>query len=246
MSRRKLTAKEYKNRAKKLRSAYRGFSAADGFDLRKPKTWTVAQRAKVTRHTNVLDNRIQRRDNVKLRAPRKLARNKKLQKEAQYERFEKDAKYIYYPAPADAEIKIRYSRSKKKAKRNKPIIRVDGLRVEALLFDKKLYAKDPDKELRRVLAVEPDAVQYQILQGDQTSNRTYIMQSLQVKLKQLRADYANHAKWLLGVRAYVGTEGEVFDILKEVFDAKIKRRELPARQKRRKQKIGKGRLGRVR
>ncbi len=243
MARQKISTKEYKELAKKLRSDFRGFEARDGFDLRQPNTWTPAQKAKVTRKVKVI-NILQTRDNVKLYSPRIESRKRKLQAESQYEHYEKDAKFIYFPVKPDADVKITYSKAKKK--KHRPIIHVDKVRVEPIFFNKKAFLKDPDKELRRVLDTEPDAVQYEFMAGDYLSDRTYVREGIIKKLAALRAQYENYKDWMLGIRAYIGSESPVDKLVFGIHRARTERQTKEKRKERRTRKLGQRRLGRIR
>ncbi len=236
---RRKTTKGYARIAKELRSEFRGFEAREGFDLRKPGTWTASQKAKITRKFKFL-NSVRNRNAVVLHPRRVESRNRTLQGEARYSHYDKDAKKIYFPAPETANVKITFSRSKKKEKKDRVTVRVNRVVIKTVDINRKAYIKDPGAELQRVVDVLPKAKMYEFMVNTFASTRTYLKSELLKVMNSMRERYTDSEVWLTGIRAYYGPPAK----LRALEDSKYKASE--KRKAKLRGKRGQRRLGRIR
>ena len=200
--------RQYKERAKRLRPFFRDmFSASEGFDLRKPGTWTPQQKAKVTKYFRVMAPNITGDFEVRrYRIPENQAAA--VDASLQETTLKGQTGVAFRVDPGERlQIKIR---------RGVATVKKHGVERVKLKFDKKAFMLDPKTEVERILAMT-DANVFQILVGGQGQNRVLTREDVMTEIVRLVESYAPSTvrkdqaqrpftEWLNGLIAYPGAK----------------------------------------
>lgn len=257
MSKRK-SPKVYAAHVKELRHYAKGFTAADGFDMRRPNTWTPAQKATITRYAEAA-RQLTARENILFRS-----RN-----EDNLRRVQRDAGQ--HP-PGTPRFKVAFVPYTQKPGDPRPeiVIRKDVISVAGehwtrtiLPLNPRRLVRDPAAEVHRALADAPGAKSYTIQAGAfEIQRAAYDEKSLVSAITALMARYDgrralpassgnrgdspkahNWRNWLTGVIAYkFKNRANAGQLLRAMQAAKDKRRrdKDAARQRAKRAKQAKG------
>lgn len=225
---------DYKQRARRMRGLFGDtFKAKDGYDLRKIKSWSPAQKSKVTKYFRVMAPRITG-DFVVKRYRRQDSIDAAVVASLQEQRL-KGQTAVAFSVDSGDKLSVKIKRSTKtvrKSRVNKKTgeitfttkrIRIttanvvkNGLGRTKLAFDKQAFLEDPDAEIDRVLA-ESGANVFRVLVGGQEQNKALTRNMVKDEIFALIRDYSPRNiqrdqdqrpfdEWLNGLVAYDGTQ----------------------------------------
>lgn len=201
-----------------------GFDAADGYDLRKFDEWTPAQKAKVTRLYNLVDELTARPFYVyRGRKPENI---RLMQEVAQHEQFPSELKVAFLPSPARIKPKIRITKKREVVIKQGRITR-RAVVLEDVGLTPEDFAIDPKGSTEQALeSIEPGKA-YQIKMGKYLSKRAYSKGYLPKKVAMLVEKYgadtydpddpssSYFGNWLKGFEVYQFERREDFDRFRE-------------------------------
>lgn len=190
---------------KTVRKFASGFSAADGFDLRKINAGhkiTKYQKSKLNRYYQVIREGISR-THVILRS-RNKKRLRQLQEASGHQDFPTNLRVAFYPTT----LPVKPQFDKKGVLKS---VKVGTLGIESweILLDAENFVRDPDGEMQRILDLTP-ANFFEILVGENTMKRAYPRTDLSSSFQGIAGlyNYGSHdpdswQHFLRGVRAYI-------------------------------------------
>jgi hypothetical protein len=213
--------RKYKERAKRMRVLFRDeFSAANGFDLRKPASWTPAQKAKVTRYFREVAPTITG-DFVVKRYRRK-------------DSLEAAARASLQGAVLPGQTAVGFSvdpgeKLDVKVRKGKAVVARNGQAEVSLYFDKAAFLEDPKAEVERVLR-ETDANVFRVIVGKKKQLRTLtrddVVNEIMFLIETYHPDNVQEGQrtfdeWLNGLQAYTGTEKRTYSrVMRQVKEHK--------------------------
>lgn len=203
----------YKERAKRLRPFFRDmFTAAEGFDLRKPGTWTPHQKAKVTKYFRVMAPHITGDFKVKrYRLPDNM-------------RAAIDATLQEKPLKGQTAAAFRLADVREvldvQVRKGTARVKQSGVSRIKLEFNKAAFMADPDAEIDRVLAMT-DANVFRVMVGGFQQLKTLTRSDVKAEIANLIKTYSPDNilraqgqrpfdDWLNGLMAYPGTKKRTY------------------------------------
>ena len=194
----------YKERAKKMRPYFGDtFKASEGFDLRRPKTWTPAQKAKVTKYYRVMAPRLSHDFEVK-----RYRRPDKLENAI-------DASLQEHPLPGQTAALFSYDPGEQvEIVTEGDEVRVvrQGLDRGKIKFDRNAFLEDPEAEIQRALDAT-NANVFRILVGGNEQNKALTREDVMGEIFAMIDRYSVEnveegerpwQEWLNGLVAYGG------------------------------------------
>ena len=140
------------------------FKAKSGFDLRKPDTWTPAQKAKVTRYWQVIAPQAARTHKARYyKDPENLEAAVMY---TQQERLLPGQKAALYAVAPGEKLTVKVTKGRVKARRN-------SVEVNKVYFDPDLMLEDPVQAGRDALAQLEGAKLYKLMFGPHESRGTF-------------------------------------------------------------------------
>jgi hypothetical protein len=166
-----------------VRKYAKGFTAADGFDIRSinaGKKLTRYKREKLQRYYQVIREGLAR-PHVVMR-PRNKQRLLSVQKASGHQDFPKDLKVAFYPSMSDVKPKFN--------KKNEFLYATnsEGLQRFEIPIDPIAYIQDPDAEIQRIMDATP-AQFFEIRAGENHLKQSYNRRDLANGVARLTARY---------------------------------------------------------
>jgi len=204
----KYKTSQYKERAKRLRPFFKGqFAAGEGFDLRKPDSWTPAQKAKVTKYFRVMAPHITG-DFVTKRYRNKENEQAAFDASLQEHRLKGQTGIAFKLSDPNEKLEI-------VVKRGKATIKQSGVTRVKIKFNRERFLADPDAEIDRALATTK-ANAFRLITGGSTQLKRLTRSDVKLELMALIKQYAptrvryeqgqrSYDDWLNGLIAYEGS-----------------------------------------
>lgn len=235
------------NNVPSLRSIFRGLDASEGFNLHDFDSWTSAQRKKIRKAIEVVDE-FQSQETRMVR-PRKKENLRRLQKQFHDKEY-KGLKVAFVP---DIEPQITLVGTRKLAprivyKKDSVVIKRKGFNRELVLFNQNRLAKDTSAELDRVKSLMPDAKLFYLKVGNHRTVNPFTNGDMENTIRKWMNQYdgvkelprssgnrGNHPKnhhwrdWLLGAYGIeFQRQRDIFAIAKKISAGRLKAKELKA------------------
>ncbi len=200
-----------------------GFDATDGYDIRKFHDWTPAQKARVTKLYNLVDNLSSRP--FYIYRGRKPENIRLMQEVSQHEQFPKELKVAFIPSPARIKPKIRIT------KKRVVVIKQGNITRRAIAFSElgitpEQVALDP-KWATKKAAEQVVGEHFQIKAGKylipQIYGRSYLPRKVAMLVERYGSDRYNEddpnssyfGNWLTGFESYDWERKTDFDVFRE-------------------------------
>ena len=196
----------YRQAVKVLRSVTTAqFTPSQGYDLRKLGQWSPAMERQVRRYWREYDHLTA--SPHELYSTKNKSKLVAVQSAALHQHYLGKFKYAFIPTNGKDKPKISFDKD------DNVVFQVGLIRKITLEFNQHKLAKNPDKEVQRILSTVPDAETFRIQCGQYEYTQTTFTQASQLskQVKQFQNTYENHPSWLKGIVAYY------FDIRKD-FD----------------------------
>lgn len=199
-----------------------GFDARDGYDIRKFHDWTPAQKARVTKLYNLVDQLSARPFYIyRARKPENL---RLMQEVSQHEQFPKELKVAFLPSPARIKPKIRIT------KKRQVVIKQGNITRRAVTFEElgitsEQVAMDPKWATKKAIE-EVTGKHFQIKAGKylipQVYGRGYLPRKVAMLVERYGADTYDpddpsssyFGNWLGGFESYDWERKTDYDVFR--------------------------------
>ena len=228
---RALSPAEYRAKTRALRTFANGFSASEGYDLRKPLS--SAKKAKINRYFEEYE-RLTSRPHYKY-TPRKKSRLETAQKFSQHDPGFKGVRSAYIITDGEEVPEIRFTKDE-----SKMYFKFGPMKVAPLFIDPMALATDIKSAVETVTEGFPENTLYTVMAGAfEIYGQFNSASSIVGKIEQLQSMYSDPFKnnywenWLTGIKAY--ETDDTVDIA-DYIQIQSKRREEIKKLKRRQQR----------